>query len=100
MATQPEQSKTRIGFIGLGHMGSHMVPRLMSAGYPMTLYDRTKEKAQQVGQQGQQGQQGAVVAETPKDLAASCEIVISCVTNDARSGRCDVRPGRCACRWT
>ncbi len=77
MATQHEQAKTSIGFIGLGHMGSHMVPRLMIAGYPMTLYDRTKEKAQQVGQEG------AGVADTPKDLATSCEIVISCVTNDA-----------------
>ncbi|MHB8598990.1 MAG: NAD(P)-dependent oxidoreductase [Ktedonobacteraceae bacterium] len=80
MATQHEQAKTRIGFIGMGHMGSHMVPRLLNAGYPMTLYDRTKEKAQQVAQQGQQS---ADVAETPKALAASCEIVISCVTNDA-----------------
>ena len=77
MATQNEQAKTRIGFIGLGHMGSHMVPRLLNAGYSMTLYDRTKEKAQQVAQQS------AIVAETPKDLAASCEIVISCVTNDS-----------------
>ena len=80
MTTQHEQAKSRIGFIGLGHMGSHMVPRLLNAGYPMTLYDRTKEKAQQVAQQGQQS---ADVAETPKDLATSCEIVISCVTNDA-----------------
>lgn len=37
MATQHEQAKTRIGFIGLGYMGSHMVPRLLNAGYPMTL---------------------------------------------------------------
>ena len=77
MATQHEQAKTRIGFIGMGHMGSHMVPRLLNAGYPMTLYDRTKEKAQQVAQQS------ADVADTPADLAASCGIVISCVTNDA-----------------
>ncbi len=76
MATQHEQAKTRIGFIGLGHMGSHMVPRLLNAGYAMTLYDRTKEKAQQVAQQR------ATVVDTPKDLATSCEIVISCVTND------------------
>ncbi len=77
MTTQNEQGKTRIGFIGMGHMGSHMAPRLLNAGYPMTLYDRTKEKAQQVAQQK------ATVADTPKDLAASCEMVISCVTNDA-----------------
>jgi 3-hydroxyisobutyrate dehydrogenase-like beta-hydroxyacid dehydrogenase len=37
--------KPSIGFIGIGHMGSHMVQRLLDAGYPLTVYDRTREKA-------------------------------------------------------
>jgi 3-hydroxyisobutyrate dehydrogenase len=73
--TQQDQSKPTIGFIGLGHMGSHMVPRLIQADYHVTVYDRTREKAQAI--------QGATVAETPREAAADSEVVISIVTDDA-----------------
>jgi phosphoglycerate dehydrogenase-like enzyme len=43
--SQQEQSKPTVGFIGMGHMGSHMAPRLIHAGYHVTVYDRTREKA-------------------------------------------------------
>jgi len=72
--TQQEQSKPTIGFIGMGHMGSHMAPRLMGAGYHLTVYDRTREKAQAIA--------GATVAETPEEAAAHSDIVISIVTSD------------------
>ena len=73
--TQQEPSKPAIGFIGMGHMGSHMASRLIQAGYPLTVYDRTREKAQAIA--------GATVAETPKAAAAHSEVVISIVTDDA-----------------
>ncbi len=73
--TMQEQSKPTIGFIGMGHMGSHMVPRLLHAGYQLTVYDRTREKAQAIA--------GASVAETPKAAAARSDVVISIVTDDA-----------------
>lgn len=60
----------------MGHMGSHMAQRLLDAGYQLTVYDRTREKAQQVGQRG------AKVAQTARDLAAGCQIVIVSVTDD------------------
>src|SRR5947208_7154849 len=69
-----EQTKPTIGFIGMGHMGSHMAPRLISAGYHLTVYDRTREKAQAIA--------GATVAETPEAAAAHSDMVISIVTND------------------
>src|SRR5438105_1813286 len=69
------QSKPTIGFIGMGHMGSHMAPRLIAAGYHLTVYDRTREKAQAI--------KGATVAETPKEAAAHSDVVISIVANDA-----------------
>jgi 3-hydroxyisobutyrate dehydrogenase len=69
-----EQSKPTIGFIGMGHMGSHMAPRLIAAGYHLTVYDRNREKAQAI--------QGATVAETPEEAAAHSDMVISIVTND------------------
>jgi 3-hydroxyisobutyrate dehydrogenase len=73
--TMQEQSKPTIGFTGMGHMGSHMVPRLIRAGYHLTVYDRTREKAQAIA--------GATVAETPEEAAANSDVVISIVTNDA-----------------
>ena len=72
--TMQEQSKPSIGFIGMGHMGSHMAPRLIAAGYHLTVYDRTREKAQAIA--------GATVAETPEEAAAHSDMVISIVTND------------------
>src|SRR5438552_6811618 len=72
--TMQEQSKPTVGFIGMGHMGSHMAPRLISAGYHLTVYDRTREKAQAIA--------GATVAETPEAAAAHSDMVISIVTND------------------
>ena len=71
---QQEHSKPTIGFIGMGHMGSHMAPRLIHAGYQLTIYDRTREKAQAIA--------GAAVAETPREAAAHSEVVISIVTDD------------------
>lgn len=76
MTINNENAKPRIGFIGLGHMGSHMALRLIQAGYPLTVYDRTKQKAQEIAQRR------ANVAETPQELAASCQVVMSCVTDD------------------
>lgn len=74
--TGTEHSRPNIGFIGLGHMGSHMVTRLLHAGYHLTVYDRTAERAQAMSQLG------ASVAQTPRGLAANSEVIISCVTND------------------
>src|SRR6266700_2111592 len=76
MNTENNKLKPSIGFIGMGHMGSHMAQRLLDAGYPLTVYDRTRQKAQEVGQRGAQ------VAQTPKDLAANCQVVMACVTDD------------------
>jgi 3-hydroxyisobutyrate dehydrogenase len=69
-------SRKNIGFIGMGHMGSHMVPRLLHAGYHLTVYDRTAERARAMGQLG------ARVSQTPRELAESSDVIISCVTND------------------
>ena len=64
--------KPSIGFIDMGHMAQ----RLFDAGYQLTVYDRTRERAEEVGQRGAQ------VAQTPRDLAAGCLIVMASVTDD------------------
>src|SRR5438132_5836524 len=76
MSMEGDHLKPSIGFIGMGHMGSHMAQRLLDAGDQVTVYDRTKEKAQELEQRG------ALVAQTPKELAANCQVVMACVTND------------------
>ena len=73
---QQKKKKPSVGFIGMGHMGSAMAQRLLEAGYPLTVYDRTLARAQPLEQRG------AVVAQAPKDLAAECEVVMACVTDD------------------
>src|SRR6266851_1630600 len=76
MTTKGNNMKQRIGFIGMGHMGSHMAQRLLEAGYQLAIYDRTLERAQEVAQQR------ATVARTPRELAAQCEVLMVCVTDD------------------
>ncbi len=66
-----DQFKPSIGFIGMGYMGSQMVQRLLDSSYQLTVYDRTREKAQAMEQHG------VKVAQTPRDLAAGCQIVMA-----------------------
>jgi 3-hydroxyisobutyrate dehydrogenase-like beta-hydroxyacid dehydrogenase len=68
--------ETRIGFIGMGHMGGAMTRRLLDAGYPVAVYDRTASKIQEAQHRG------ASASRTPADLAEKCQVVMSCVTND------------------
>lgn len=76
MAARDVSAKPHVGFIGLGHMGSHMAIRLLDAGYALTVYDRTKERTQPFKERG------ANVVLTPRDVAGGSEITLSCVTND------------------
>ncbi len=77
MTTSNTSTKPTIGFIGLGHMGSLMVERLMEHGYTLSVYDRTKEKTQEVAQKG------ATTVDTPRDLGKSADVIISMVTDNA-----------------
>src|SRR5437773_5227372 len=70
-------SLPRIGFIGLGGMGSRMASRLLSAGYGVTVYNRTRHRAEALKRMG------ASTAESPRGLAESAEIVLSSVADDA-----------------
>lgn len=76
MVAKDMPSKPRIGFIGMGRMGSHMALRLLAAGYSLCVYDRTKEKTQPLAQRG------ATVAETPRSLAENSNVIMSSVTDD------------------
>ena len=67
---------TKIGFVGLGTMGKVMSRRLMTAGYPVTVWNRTKESGEDVVKDG------AAWANSPKAVAQVSEVVIT-MTSDA-----------------
>ena len=61
----------KIGFIGLGLMGNGIATNLLNAGNEMTVYDIRKEAAVPVLERG------AKWAGSPKEVARSCQVVIS-----------------------
>ena len=69
----------RVGFIGLGIMGSRMAANLRRAGFELVVWNRTAEKAQAWA-----GEHGAEVAETPSELGARCDRVITMVVDGAQ----------------
>lgn len=66
----------RLGFIGLGAMGSRLARRLLDAGHSVTGYNRTPEKARALEPKGLK------VAATPREAATGAEAVFSMVTDD------------------
>jgi 3-hydroxyisobutyrate dehydrogenase len=60
----------RIGFIGLGVMGSRMAKNLLKAGYPLTVYDKVLEKIQGLVLLGAKG------ASSPKEVSENSDIVM------------------------
>jgi len=65
----------KVGFVGLGEMGTGIVPRLMAAGHEVTGWNRSADKAAGLIAQGM------AWADTPAAVAAAAEITISCVTD-------------------
>jgi 3-hydroxyisobutyrate dehydrogenase len=66
-------ASTRIGFIGLGIMGQSMAGHLIAAGHPLAVYNRSREKAAALLGKG------AVWCDTPGDVAARSDVVITMV---------------------
>ncbi|MDA2923783.1 NAD(P)-dependent oxidoreductase [Acidobacteria bacterium AH-259-L09] len=64
-----------VGFIGLGIMGRPMAGHILRAGYPLTVYNRTRSKTQELASQGAQ------VGESPAEVAAESEVIITIVSD-------------------
>ncbi len=62
----------KVGFIGLGIMGGPMAKNLMEAGYELVLYNRTREKAEDLAEEGD-----AEVAGSPKEIAESSDVIVT-----------------------
>jgi 3-hydroxyisobutyrate dehydrogenase-like beta-hydroxyacid dehydrogenase len=69
----------RIAVLGLGIMGSRMAMNLVQAGHQVTVYNRSKERAEPLVDAG------AVFARTPRDAAEQADIIISIVSNNEAS---------------
>lgn len=65
----------KLGFVGLGVMGSRMVNRLLNAGHTVTGYNRTRSKAQWLLDAGMHW------GETPRAVAEVADVVFSMVTD-------------------
>lgn len=64
---------TRIGFIGAGVMGSGMMRRLMAGGYAVSVYSRTRSKADALIQDG------AIWRDSPAELARHSNLILTIV---------------------
>ena len=62
----------RIGFVGLGIMGMPMAKNLLRAGHELVLFNRTREKAEELASGNH-----AEVADDPEELARESEVVIT-----------------------
>lgn len=69
-------AQLKVGFIGLGTMGGAMCGHLISAGLPVTVWARAKDRAQDALDAG------AGWAVSPAALAEAVDIIILCVSND------------------
>jgi 3-hydroxyisobutyrate dehydrogenase len=67
-----DRSVARVAVIGLGGMGSRIARRLLDSGHGLTVWNRTREKAETLG---------APVAGTPAEAASAAEVVITMVAD-------------------
>jgi len=70
----------KLGFVGLGVMGSEMVNRLLSKGHSVTGYNRTRSKAEWLLKKGMKW------ADSPRAVVGEADVVFSMVTNSAALG--------------
>ena len=65
----------RVGFIGLGTIGSAMAANIVRAGFPLTVWNRTPGRAPELADLG------GSFAETPAAVAADSDVVVICVSD-------------------
>ncbi|MWK60102.1 NAD(P)-dependent oxidoreductase, partial [Pseudomonas otitidis] len=70
-------SLPRIAFAGIGLMGLPMTRRLLAAGFPLTVWNRTPDKCTPLLELG------ARRAETPAELCAEADILMLCLADTA-----------------
>jgi 3-hydroxyisobutyrate dehydrogenase-like beta-hydroxyacid dehydrogenase len=69
-------TSTKLGFVGLGHMGGGMAARLLAAGYEVYGEERAREDAQPLVDQGLRWR------DTPRQVAEAADIVLTSIPDD------------------
>lgn len=77
----------KVGFIGLGRMGSGIAARVLSGGHDLLVFNRTAEKAAGIGQAG------AKVAGSIAAVCADRDVIITMLANDAALEEVTLGPG-------
>ena len=72
-------AKPSVAILGLGIMGSGMAHRLLSANFPLAVYNRSREKCVPFARAG------AFVADSPRQAASRSHIILSMVADDVAS---------------
>lgn len=83
----------KAGFIGLGNMGAPMAQNLIKAGHELTVYNRSRERAEQFRPHG------ASVAGSPGMAASQAEAVITMLADDGAVEDVVFAPGKKASGW-
>jgi 3-hydroxyisobutyrate dehydrogenase-like beta-hydroxyacid dehydrogenase len=68
--------QVKVGFIGLGNMGSRIARRLLEHEYQLSVYDVDLTKSEPIAAEG------GIIAGNIVELARSADVVLSCLTND------------------
>jgi 3-hydroxyisobutyrate dehydrogenase-like beta-hydroxyacid dehydrogenase len=66
---------TRVGFLGLGLMGSRMAAQFLAKGFPLSVWNRTLEKGRDLEAKG------ARLLGTPREVAAASDVVLCCISD-------------------
>ena len=70
---------THIAFLGIGVMGRGMAARLLGAGFDVTIWNRTADRLEPLRQSG------ASIAASPREAAATAEVIVGMVSDDGAS---------------
>jgi 3-hydroxyisobutyrate dehydrogenase-like beta-hydroxyacid dehydrogenase len=68
--------QVKVGFIGLGNMGSRIATRLLDRGYQLSVYDMDPAKAEAIAAPGGEATKNIL------ELARTADVLLSCLTND------------------
>ena len=78
--------RLRVGFVGLGTMGSGMARNIARAGFPLALFNRTASKAKAIAQELLSANGDVRAVETPAEVARRSDVVVSCLVHGAARG--------------
>src|ERR1700688_4824082 len=74
--TRLTADQVKLGFIGLGNMGSRIAERLLDHGFQLAVYDLDSSKAKP------SASHGGIIAKNTIELGRTADVILSCLTND------------------